>query len=71
VNKKNNAVRTIIQHQYTGSYFRGEWYTAMATCGCGWERECSDRGEADKLHAKHLYRKIKKTLSKHKKLRSL
>lgn len=71
MNKKKTTVRAILNHRDNGSYFKGEWSTAMATCSCGWERECGDRIEADKLHAKHIYSMIKEALKTRKLIRSL
>lgn len=73
MSKKKTVIRTIKKHTDTGSYLKGEWYTAMATCGCGWEKECSDK-DKDKvsdLFAKHLYAMIKEALKKRKKIREL
>lgn len=71
MSKKKTVIRTIKKHTDTGSYLKGEWYTAMATCGCGWEKECSDKNTAAKLYAKHLYAMIKEALKRRKKVKDL
>jgi hypothetical protein len=71
VSKKKTIVRVIKKHTDTGSYLNGEWYTAMATCGCGWEKECSDKNTATDLYAKHVYAMIKKALKRRKKIKEL
>lgn len=71
MSKKKTIIRTLRWHTDTGSYLNGEWYTAMATCGCGWEKECSDKDTASELYAKHVYAMIKKALKQRKLIRSL
>lgn len=71
MSKKKTIVRVIEKHSDTGSYFSGEWYMAVATCNCGWEKECSDKDKAAELYAKHVYAMIKKALKKRKKIREL
>jgi hypothetical protein len=71
VNKKKVIIRTLVKHQNMGSYLNGEWYTVMATCICGWEKECADRSQTDKLHSKHVYSMIKEALKKRKQILNL
>lgn len=69
--KKKLIVRMLIKHSKTPAYLSGEWYMVMATCVCGWEKECADQAQADKEHAKHAYSMIKKALKKRRRILSL
>ena len=71
MSKKKTIIRTLKKHFATDPYFSGEWYTVFATCGCGWEKECSDKAKAGDLYAKHVYAMIKEALKKRKKIKEL